>query len=119
MNGLCPRHRIPVDTLAGSAPNLFIGGADIEYLVGSRGHHPKDFTNVFRELAKLFFATFQGLLVLLALGDISKEPHPSKVLLPAVLPQAGGIAFQYPPVFQFNLAAIVGSGIVVEFANPF
>ena len=117
MDRLRPGHRVLVEAVAGPAPNLFIRGADIENLVGCRGHHPEDFTNVFRQLAKLLFAALQGLLGLLALGDIPKEPHAPPGLAP-LSPQTGGIAFEGPAVLQFNFAMVVGIRIVVKFSNP-
>ena len=70
VDGLQPVHRVLVDTFAGPAPNLFIGGADIEELGGRRVHHPEDFANVFGQLAKLLFAAAKRVRRLLMLGDI-------------------------------------------------
>ena len=80
MDRLLPGHRVLVNAVAGPAPNLFIRRADVEHSLARRRHHPKNFTNVFRQLAKLLFAGPQGLLGLLAVGDVRTEADVAQVL---------------------------------------
>ena len=70
MDRFRPGHRVPVETVAGSSPNLFVCGAGIEDLAASRKRHPKHFADALRQLAKLLFARPQSLLGLFALGDV-------------------------------------------------
>ena len=65
MDGLRPLHRVLIQAIAGSAPNLFVCGADIKHLVIYWRYHPKHLVNVLRKLSKLLLARLQCLFSLL------------------------------------------------------
>src|SRR5664279_3299278 len=100
-----PRHWILIGAIAGSPPGLFISRTEIKDLIPCRRHHPKNFTNVLRQLAKLLLAALQGVLGLLAFGDIPKEPYPPQALPPAAS-ETARVAFECPAVPQLNLAMV-------------
>lgn len=78
MNWFHPIHRVRIQAFAGAAPDLFVSGADVEDLGALQVHHPEHFPNVFRQLAEFFLAALQGLLRLLAIGDVftgANEPQ--------------------------------------------
>ena len=75
MNRLRPGHGVLVKAGAGSAPDLLVCGTDIEDFGARCIHHPKNFGDIFRHLAKLFFAFSQDLLGLFASENISHPQH--------------------------------------------
>ena len=80
MDRVRPAHGVPVEAVTGQAPYRFISGTDIDRPAGLRGDHPEDLANVLRQLAELLFTRLQGLLALLALGDIQAQADVPKKL---------------------------------------
>ncbi len=61
-NCVCPGHGVLIQTLTRPTPNPFVGGIHIQQFICGGIHHPKNFANIFGDLAKFLLAFPKGFL---------------------------------------------------------